>query len=579
MVRESILDFANNFMNQSQLDRVSVIVPGEEEGVVLVDKSQFHTELINEINFYEPESLAPTPLQAMMDLALARADESRNDGKAQGIVLFTDGGDLSDQLDYPSLITQAQQLGVPIHSVIIGASAEDDEIENVMQLGDPTGGSYVHLEVITSTNPIYETLENTGIQNLLVYKSHVDSPGEHTVTVQTTVAEGSADLTLDIAPPAVELAVDNSRPIRRVLESADAPIADAEPSSQPIVARLSWPDGYPRVVSEVALVVDGEELAVIENPELDDNGLVTVDWQLDDVDNGTYALVMRAVDELGFVGESEPLPMTIEVARPEPAPEEEAEAEATAVPAETSDTEGEGLIDSLGTAGLVAIGGAILFAFFCILIVVIVLARRRRTPAAPAAMPAGGYDGADATQVMMPAFAAPKAPTAYLEPLENAPEHSGAIMLTGENIAIGRDANLAQIVFNNKSVSRLHARIMVRGGTFQIYDEGSASGTYVNYEQVSLTPQVIQDNDDIHFGQVHLRFHVSGGGADHDSTQIMQAPHRPGQPQGAPADDLSTQPYMPNQPLPGQPAAPPPSYDEGDDDTSTQPYMPHGPRR
>jgi Mg-chelatase subunit ChlD len=577
MVRESILDFANNFMNKSQLDKVSIIVPGEEEAVVLVDRSQFHTELINEINFYEPEDLAETPLQVMLDQALLRAAESRADGKAQAIILFTDGGQLSEQLDYEALVPLAQEIGVPIHSVIIGASADDDEIENVLQLGEPTGGSFVHLEIITSTNPIYTALQNNGIQNMVEYRSQINSAGDHTISVQTTVAEGSTDVSVDVAPPGIELAVDNSLPIRRVLDSADAPVTDAEPSSQPIVARVTWPDGYLRAVSEVALIVDGVEQTVIEDPEIDDNGLLSIDWDLESIDEGTYALVIRATDELGIEGESAELPMTIEVARPEPPAEVETEIQPTAVPAEPEDSESTGLVDNLGIVGI-AIGGAALFALFCVIIVAIVLVRRRKPAPIPAPMPAGVPDGSDATQVMMPAFAAPKAPTAYLEPLENAPEHSGMIALSGENIAIGRDENLAQIVFNNKSVSRLHARIMLRGGVFQIYDEGSASGTYVNYEQVSLTPQTVQDNDDVHFGQVHCRFHVSGGAPDDDSTQIMQAPSRPG---GAPspvADDMSTQPYMPNQPpLPGQPA---PSFDDDDeDDTSTQPYMPHSPRR
>jgi hypothetical protein len=582
IVRENILDFAINFMNQSQLDRVSIIVPGEEEAVVLVDRSQFHTELINEINFYEPENLAETPLQIMLDHALGRAAESRVDGKAQAIVLFTDGGQLSEQLDYESLISLAQEIGVPIHSVIIGASADDDEIENVSRLGEPTGGSFVHLEVITSTNPIYTALQNNGIQNSLEYRSQIDSAGDHTITVQTTVAEGTADFGVDIVPPGVELAVDNSLPIRRVLDSVDAPVADAEPSNQPIVARVTWPDGYLRAITEVALIVDGVEQTVIEDPEIDDGGLLSIDWDLESVDEGTYVLVVRATDELGIEGESEELPMTIEVARPEPPAETEIEVQPTAVPAEAEDSESTGLIDSLGTAGLVAIGGAMLVAFFCVLIVVIVLVRRRKPSPTPSSMPAGVPDGSDATQVMMPAFAAPVAPTAYLEPLENAPEHSGMITLSGDNIAVGRDENLAQIVFNNKSVSRLHARIMTRGGGFQIYDEGSASGTYVNYEQVGLTPQNVKDNDDVHFGQVHVRFRVSGGAPDDDSTQIMQAPVRPG---GAPPpvdDDMSTQPYMPNQPpMPGQPAPgqAPPSFDDDEDDTSTQPYMPHSPRR
>jgi hypothetical protein len=286
--------------------------------------------------------------------------------------------------------------------------------------------------------------------------------------------------------------------------------------------------------------------------------------------------VVRATDELGIEGESEELPMDVEVARPAPPVETVAVVQLTAVPVAPVEEETSNLANNVGVFGIV-VGAAALLALFFVVIVAIVLLRRRRPAPAPVVMPGGGQDSHDATQVMMPAFAAPKAPTAFLEPLENAPEHTGMIAVSGDNIAIGRDENLAQIVFVNKSVSRLHARIMTRGGVYQLYDEGSASGTYINYEQVSLTPQNIQDKDDIHFGQVHVRFHVSGPAQDDDATQIMQAPARPTEAPPPLADDMSTQPFMPNQPpAAGQPAAAP---EDDEDDTSTQPYMPHSPRQ
>ncbi|MCA9941218.1 MAG: FHA domain-containing protein, partial [Anaerolineales bacterium] len=54
--------------------------------------------------------------------------------------------------------------------------------------------------------------------------------------------------------------------------------------------------------------------------------------------------------------------------------------------------------------------------------------------------------------------------------------------------------------------SRLHARIKQSEGRFWLYDEGSATGTYLNYVRVGLMPQPLQDRDEVHVGQVHLRF-------------------------------------------------------------------------
>ena len=107
---------------------------------------------------------------------------------------------------------------------------------------------------------------------------------------------------------------------------------------------------------------------------------------------------------------------------------------------------------------------------------------------------------------------------------------------------------------------------------------GSASGTYINFEQVGLTPQVLNNNDEVHIGRVHLRFHVSAVEDDADSTQIMPAPRSPGAAQPAEVDDgMSTQPYLPQQP--GQHQPPPAAADDDEDDISTQPYLPHQPKR
>jgi predicted component of type VI protein secretion system len=125
---------------------------------------------------------------------------------------------------------------------------------------------------------------------------------------------------------------------------------------------------------------------------------------------------------------------------------------------------------------------------------------------------------------MQPDFALKDVGGAYLEPLEYAPEHTGMIPLVGNNVALGRDPNLVQIPFNDRSVSRLHARIMESNGEYRLYDEGSASGTYLNYERIGLTPRVIKNQDDLHFGRVHLKFHIAAPRPEvDDPTQILDA--------------------------------------------------------
>jgi predicted component of type VI protein secretion system len=108
---------------------------------------------------------------------------------------------------------------------------------------------------------------------------------------------------------------------------------------------------------------------------------------------------------------------------------------------------------------------------------------------------------------------------AYLEAIENAPEHATLIPISSNNVALGRDPKVAQISFNDRSVSRIHARILESQGTYRISDEGSTSGTYVNYQRVGLTPQALKNKDEIHLGRVHIRFHLASPTQEQDAEE------------------------------------------------------------
>lgn len=551
IVRDSIIGYANNVMDgDGQDDIVTIVVPDGEGGRFLEQPDMtFPNEVINAINFYESGELADTPLNAMLELALDKTEENQADGRYQAIVLFTDGAQLNTQLDYPALTERAQTAGVNVFGVILGASADQNEIANVTQLTDPTGGSYVHMPETAAATALYEGINQRAVQTEIVYRSPAGESGSRqiAVTLGDASAEASYDLTLE--PAAVTILLDNSQPIRRVATSENTPLEEMEPTSQPLAAEVSWPDGYPRSLNSATLLVNGAEVP-LDTPVLDNNGLLTFEWNISGLDAGEYELQVRVVDELGLESFSEPLPLNVEIDRPGPP-----EVDGTPVVAEESAPEPEpeaeadspSILDTLQeNITLVAIaGGAFLLLLVIVIAALVLLRRRRGGEAAPAAAPTAApspiipplgtqlqdepatmieqFDS-DATFLMQPDFALQEVGGAYLEPLEYAPEHSGMIPLVGSNVALGRDPNLVQIPFNDRSVSRLHARIMESGGVFRLYDEGSASGTYLNYERIGLTPRVINNKDDLHFGRVHLRFHIAAPRPEEDDpTQILQA--------------------------------------------------------
>jgi hypothetical protein len=589
VVRDGIIRFAEAYMSQAQLDRVSIIVPDGDQPRLLLSDAAFPTEVINEVNFYETGTLSDTPLNAMLSLAISQAAERRElEERFQAVVLFSDAGQLNHQLEYESLVAGAEAIGLPIFVGILGASADPNEIENARGLYEPTLGNYAHVPLPDDAAPIYDQITENSAQSRIVYRSRWNTSEPHLVTVEVQGVQASRDVSVEVGPAEVAILLESAQTIHRVVPNPTAPIGEAEPRTQPVPAQVLWPDGHPRQVTGARLLVNGAEQASMADPDLGPNGTFALDWNLSQLGDGNYELVVEVDDELGLVGSSPPVGLSIVIEGVGVAEEVAPVEPPTAVPA--GPEQSTSFIDSIGLLGIIVGILAIMVAIVLIVVAVMLMQQRRQGPEA-GPLPAAADDFVDHTQILRPAFAAGKAGGAYLEGVENASEHAGSIDVPPQGATLGRDPRVAKVVFKDKSVSRLHARIAAVGGVYQLFDEGSASGTYVNYEQVGLAPQTLKDGDDIHLGRVHLRFRVPVGADEGDSTQVMPAPMAPERPQPA-GDDLSTQPYMAAQPQakpePRPPAQRPPDRpappaqqpaDDDEDDISTEPFMPHTPRR
>lgn len=75
----------------------------------------------------------------------------------------------------------------------------------------------------------------------------------------------------------------------------------------------------------------------------------------------------------------------------------------------------------------------------------------------------------------------------------------------------------------HKSLASLHARIRHQEEEYWLFDEGSAEGTYLNYERLGLAPRILQDGDVVQFGTVSYRFRLRPEGyqdGDDDETPV-----------------------------------------------------------
>jgi hypothetical protein len=529
-VKNSIIRYANFYMDPLHNDGISILVPSGP-GSQFLDKTgmTYANEVINAANLYQPGQLSETPLQRMMVQALETAVINPEDGRSRSVVLFTDGSQLSEQLDYDSLTSMAQEAGVPIFGLLLGARADEDEVNNLNRLAEASGGAMKHMPEAESADALFEIVDERSTMEQVAYKSAISTSGNHEIEVSLDDTSAISVFDLEVSPPSVMVALDNSRPIRRVAAELDTPLELMEPLIQPLVAQVDWPDGYPRKLTAVSLLVNDEEV-VIEAPILGTDGVLTFDWNLRHIDQGLYDLQIQVTDELGLQGSSPNVPLAVEVDRPPiPIPTATAAPAPTAPPATvTAFVEPEDVPNDLVILG----AGLFFLAFFGLLLVLFIIffSRRRSSslaaaatgPASTAVAYPGDFDP-HVTYVLAPELTAEDIDAAYLEALEHAPEHAAIIPIIGSNIALGRDPQVAQIPFNDRSVSRLHARIMESQGNYRIYDEGSSSGTYVNYERIGLAPRILNDNDEIHFGRVHLRFHLNKKSESNTETKIMDS--------------------------------------------------------
>jgi hypothetical protein len=123
--------------------------------------------------------------------------------------------------------------------------------------------------------------------------------------------------------------------------------------------------------------------------------------------------------------------------------------------------------------------------------------------------------------------------------MKNGPNPGKVFELTMDSMSIGREAS-NDIVIQDSELSRNHARISRRGGTFVLEDLGSTNGTFVNGQRV-MSPRTLAPGEEVGFGE-NVVVTFQGEGA---ASTVAAAGRQPPTRQPAP---------------PPQYAAPPPQY-------------------
>ncbi len=576
------------------LDDITLLTPEKD----LIIHGNARTPVVDALQRYTTEFLGPDDPSTLAARAIDIAsDATPRPGMSRMVVLAVNDFEVGGTpVPVDTLVARAQAAGVRVSTVYVGpdGTQEGASAGALRDLAERTGGLHVYLTGFDSLDPIFADLAAQRLQYQLAYRSRLNETGQHQLAISAELPDG-----LTVRAPEMTFQLRVEAPSVEIGTLPDPLTADASGQAA-IPFTLNFADGYPRALSQVELVVDGQVAA--QQSDAVDQLL----WAIPPGgETAERTLQLRIIDELGLAAESDPV--TVPVAPPA--------VTAAAMEMSTASAELPTPVNPYAAAAAAAMAVAAVTAG-------IVIWRRRQadsaapagaqpetppTPAmaaqpepvaAPAPRPmteprsrkpvsipnllrnrpkptpaaATTDDGApdvEATQAMRPARAPWVARLKFTRPLPSLPglpkvsmprlarpgrpsagadgvpdpaaspaptpqpdldpgllnahavleviEAGGGaaprspIELNGVAVRFGRDPELAEVTFPDRSVSRLHARIeAISESDYKIYDEGSTSGTWVNYAQVAGPEgQPLKAGDVINLGRVQLRFRKS----------------------------------------------------------------------
>jgi hypothetical protein len=496
------------------------------------------SSLLTELETYTQTETNTVPNLEVLAAGLQVAsDPTPRPGMERAILFITPPQETDVSLGLQSIISSASQQNIHIYVWLVAAPEvfTSPGVDPLRSLADQTHGAFFafsHDEAVPDLETILEPLRYV---YQLRYESQVASPGAHQVIAQVTTASGLVisppqPFTLDLQAPVPTLLNPPDKIVRTYASQptpGNAPVSTVlEPLEQVLNIQVAFPDGYNHSLTLIRLYVDGAVAA--ENAQPPFNRLV---WDLRPyTQDGVHTLVVEATDNLGLVGKTAETSVSISVPSPV-----------------------QGMFIAVANKKPLLLG-AVAVVSTSVLVLVLILGGRIR----PRLHPGQVRNGVNRTEktrrvgyqqvlhqpkdpvIHPPENTAPAMPMreplhskgwferlpwvrheevlaparAYLIPLVGFDEPTIPIPLqiTADDISLGSDPHLANLVITDPSIERLHARIHLDGKLFLLIDAGTVAGTWVNYEQVASTGTHLRHMDIIHLGRIGFRFQLSEPG-------------------------------------------------------------------
>jgi hypothetical protein len=500
---------------EPDLDTLSLVVP---EGVVVnheVDPQLWIEGLQNYVpNFNQP----PNPLETLSAAIDNALDPLAREGVGRTVLFLTQGIPEEQQAALQSQIDRATQAGVRVHIGFINSSSlfEGSDAVRLQAAAFQTGGLYFAFSNDEPLPDLNQMFESSRRAYLLEYRSQINTPGTHTITVMVNSDSGellsnTISFEANLMPPAPVFVGLPAQIVRVYPPESDVTPENLTPSSQTIEVLTEFPDSIPRQISQLNLYVNDTLAAERTEAPFDNIELDLSPYAATEI----LELRLEVVDELGMTGSSLTLPLEVIIFEPE-----------------------GGFFSSLGRnvpwiiGGVVALSGAVLF-------LVLVLAgrlrprrigelrQRRKAAADPVTSPVRDRKTKSeplqptvlerlsqrlpaAARIQWPSRTRPITdPYGHLVRVseDGEPKTESMFPITVLELTFGSDSRQAVILLDDPAVAPVHARLWRDDqGDFFIEDYDTVSGTYHNYLPVKENGSRLEHGDLIHIATTGFRF-------------------------------------------------------------------------
>lgn len=434
----------------------------------------------------------------------ALAQKGANDPRRRLMVVFSNGiPPTTDVNKLQTLPDLARQNDVAVFVVYFGASEQPATAANLRRTATLANWRYYWYTSTGAMESVFQQIYNFGFQYVLTYRSKAAASGNHTLRAAVRAGEeskievyNSGQYSVTLAPPRIQVTVPEGGLVRHGNEW-NSVVTDTVPAAVPVAFTMDWPDSHKRQITRLSYAVDDGVEQIVENPPAT-GGTVSVDVDVKGLGDGPHTLDAYLTDELGLRGQVEDVVIPIRIVLPEPP-----------------------LIERLRqTLARVGPPGALIISL--LLLIAAIYIYRKRPAVVMSTLGTLGRSVKVATDFFVRPKAGERKPAkAYLMPLNGADANQEPIAIRAETTRLGRDDSWANIVLQDTSVSRLHAKIVEeQDGGFKVYDEGSKSGTYVNEEEVGIKGTWLRDGDVVALGRDEFQFKLEIG--PKEATEIYE---------------------------------------------------------